>query len=220
MLNGPGQDSHARGRRANDGTAVVEDPGVSQRVGLVLAGGAGRRLGHTKGDLPYRDGGTLAERAARTLWPFCGSVLISLAPEAPNPAPEFAAVRDRPPPGRGPLAGIQAAFEATGEADLLVLACDYPAVDEALLRTLLSHAGPRDELVMPTDPAGHDHPLVALWRRRTEPEVRRAVEEERFKVRALFASWEVRRLGPDWFPGTDLRRALRNVNRAADLDAG
>lgn len=191
---------------------------MSQRVGLVLAGGAGRRMGRTKGDMPHRDGGTLAERAARAVWPFCGSVLISLAPEAKNPAPGFDVVRDRPPGGRGPLAGILAAFEASRDADLLVLACDYPAVDEVLLKTLLSHAAPRDDLVMPTDPSGHDHPLVGLWSRRTEAEVRRAIEEERFKVRALFASWEVRRLGPDWFPGTDLGRALRNLNRQADLD--
>jgi molybdopterin-guanine dinucleotide biosynthesis protein A len=191
---------------------------MAQRVGLVLAGGFGRRMGRTKGDLPYGDGGTLAERAARTLWPFCGSVLISVAPGSENPAAAFPAIEDRPPAGRGPLAGIGRAFDTTGDSDLLVLACDYPAVEEGLLRTLLAHARPEDDLVMPTDPRGYDHPLVGLWSRRTEHEVRLALDRNRLKVRALLASWQVRRLGPDWFPGLNLNDALRNFNRVGDLD--
>ena len=108
---------------------------MAQRVGLVLAGGRGERLGRSKGDLSY-DGKTLAERASALLWPICGSVLVSLSEGVENPAPNYPPLVDPPPSGRGPLAGIDAAFEATGDADLLVLACDYPCVTQALLRRL------------------------------------------------------------------------------------
>ena len=191
---------------------------MSQCVGVVLAGGLGQRMGRTKGDLVF-DGRTLAQRAATTLWPFCGSVLISVAHAAANPAPGHPAVEDAPPAGRGPLAGLVAAFDASGGADLLVLACDYPQVEPALLRKLLSFATEDHDVTLMTDAGGRDHPLVGLWRRRTEGRVRQALESGMFKVRALLGEFEVRRLGPADFPGIDLDRALHNLNWPSDLEA-
>ena len=192
---------------------------MSQRVGVVLAGGLSRRLGRAKGELAFA-GETLARRAADAVWPLCASVLISVGPEAENPAPGFSLVRDRPPRGRGPLAGIDAAFRITGDADLLVLACDYPRVGADLLRLIVrtSEEEEQDDIVMPVDPRGRDHPLVALWRRSTAAVVAEAVQEERLKVQALLADCRVRRLGPRLFPGLDAGRVLLNLNRPADLE--
>ena len=136
----------------------------------------------------------------------------------PNPAPGFPTLVDPPPAGRGPLAGIGGAFAATGDADLLVLACDYPFVTEKLLRRLAEAATDGDDLVMMTDFSGRDHPLVALWRRGAAAAVRRAVEQRRYKVRSLLTELSVRRLGPSELRGVDLDRALVNINRPEDLD--
>ena len=190
---------------------------MSQRVGLVLAGGLSRRFGRTKSDLAFQ-GETLAQRAADAVWPHCASVLISVGPGGENPAPGFAVVQDRPPAGRGPLAGIDAAFRITGDADLLVLACDYPKVGSDLMRIIVQAADDEDEIVMPVDTRGRDHPLVALWRRSTAPVVAEALREERLKVRALLADCRVRRLGPRLFPGLDAGRVLLNLNRPSDLE--
>src|SRR5262245_53002815 len=100
---------------------------MGQLIGVVLAGGEGRRMGAPKGGIAF-EGMSLAERAARTLRPVCGSVLVSIARGQPNPAPAYPYVEDETPTSRGPLAGILAAFASTGKADLLVLACDYPWV--------------------------------------------------------------------------------------------
>lgn len=189
---------------------------MSQRVGLVLAGGRGRRLGRSKGDLEVA-GRTLASRAAELLWPFCGSVLVSVSPGAPNPAPDHAAVEDDPPSGRGPLAGIDAAFRVSGDADLLVLACDYPRFEAALLQGIVDRREADDDLVILTDSKGRDHPLAGLWSRRTAPLVAQAVEQERLKVRSLLADFTVRRLGPESFPGIELDRALFNLNWPDEL---
>ena len=191
---------------------------MAQRVGLVLAGGRGERLGRTKGDLPF-EGSTLAERAAALLWPICGSVLVSISEGAENPAAAYPCLVDPPPAGRGPLAAIDAAFDATGDADLLVLACDYPFVTQALMRRLASHAMGEDDIVMMTDFAGRDHPLVALWCRCAASAVREAVTARRFKVRGLLPDVAVRRLGPSEFQGIDLDKALFNLNRPEDLRA-
>ncbi|HKQ62948.1 MAG TPA: molybdenum cofactor guanylyltransferase [Candidatus Polarisedimenticolaceae bacterium] len=189
---------------------------MAQCVGVVLAGGAGRRLGRSKGDLRFR-GTTLAERAAAVLWELCGSVLISTAPGTPNPAPAYPVIEDPAPAGRGPLVGIGAAYAATGAADLLVLACDYPRVGAELLRQVLDAAEPEDEAVILTDGAGRDHTLVGLWRRQAEPVVREAVQAGRFQVRGLLAELAVRRLGPSALPELDLDHLLFNLNWPEEL---
>jgi molybdopterin-guanine dinucleotide biosynthesis protein A len=191
---------------------------MSQRIGVVLAGGKGRRLGCNKAEIEL-DGQSLAERAVAALWPFCASVLVSIPHDGTNPTPRFVEVRDELPAGRGPLAGIDAAFKATGEADLLVLACDYPRVDNFILRRLVWYAAnPEDELVLMTDAAGRDHPLVAVWKRSMHAVVREALDREDYQVRALMPDVQVRRVGPPEFPGTDLDRALANINWPADLE--
>jgi len=189
---------------------------VGQVIGLVLAGGAGRRMGTPKGAMQL-DGRTLARRAAETLWPVCGTVLISVAPGAANPAPAFDAVEDELPAGRGPLAGIAAGFARSGDADLLVLACDYPRVTTALLGTVLAQGDDEHDLVMPTDRAGRDHPLVALWRRSCEPALGRALQEGFLKVAALLAELRVRRLDPRHFADAETTGAFLNVNTPVDL---
>ena len=188
---------------------------MAQTIGVVLAGGAGRRFGTPKGNVML-GGSTLAERAARALKPLCGSVVVSVAPGASNPAPGCPAIEDDAP-GRGPLAGIASAYRATGQADLLVLACDYPAVGTSFLRSLLAEGSGHEDLVMPVDAAGRDHPLVALWRRSAFPAVEAALAEGALKVSALFPDLAVRRLPSALFPNFELTRVLANVNWPDDL---
>jgi len=189
---------------------------MAQTIGVVLAGGTGNRFGRTKGDVVL-GGSTLAERAARALKPLCGGVIVSIARFGTNPAPLYPTIEDAGP-RRGPLGGLAAAFGSTGQADLLVLACDYPAVGTSFLRALLAAAHGDDDLVFPVDATGRDHPLVALWRRSTEATVNAALERNQLKVQALLPDLAVRRLPALVLPNFDLNRVLSNVNWPEDLD--
>jgi molybdopterin-guanine dinucleotide biosynthesis protein A len=188
---------------------------VPPLIGLVLAGGQGARFGKPKGEVVFH-GRTLAQCAAEVLWPLCTGVLVSIRAGARNPAPDLIPVEDPPPAGRGPLVGILAGMEATGDSDLLVLACDYPLIDTALL-SHLAEAGPESDVVMLTDNNGRDHPLAAIWRRPSEDRVRAALNEKRYKVRGLLGEMDVVRIGPREFPDRDLTRALTNVNMEDQL---
>lgn len=186
-------------------------------VGLVLAGGAGSRLGGPKG--LFRVGGvSLAERAALTVAAVTEGVLVSVAPGGSNPAPGYPVVEDRPPAGRGPLAGIAAAFALTEGRDLLVLACDYPRVGPELLRALLARATDTDEIVLVQGPDERDHPLVGLWRGVLAGRVEEALGRGALRVGELVRGSSVRRLGPQELSGFDLAQALVNVNRPEDLE--
>ncbi len=189
---------------------------MAQLIGVVLAGGEGRRFGRSKGEVPL-GGSTLADRAARAVKPLCGSVIVSIAKGEGNPAPGYATVEDHGP-RRGPLGGLSAAFASTGQADLLVLACDYPAVGSSFLRSLVAAAEGAGDLAFPVDPTGRDHPLVALWRRSAEAVVNDALRDNLLKVHAILPDLEVRRLPSQVFPNFDLRRVLSNVNWPEDLE--
>ena len=190
---------------------------MAQTIGVVLAGGEGRRFGRPKGEV-LLGGSTLADRAARALKPLCGSVIVSVASGTANPAPGYPVVEDQGP-RRGPLGGLAAAFASTGQADLLVLACDYPAVGTSFLRSIVAVAEGPGDLIFPVDDGGRDHPLVGLWRRSAERFVSAALAEHAFKVQALFPDLSVRRLPVQVFPNFDLRTVLANVNWPEDLDA-
>ena len=105
-------------------------PGVS---GLLLTGGASRRLGVDKATLVL-DGETLAERAACRLASVCDPVLEVGGGVTPLPT-----VREAPP-GRGPLAALAAGAESLAalghHGGVVLLAVDLPNVDVPLLELL------------------------------------------------------------------------------------
>jgi len=113
-------------------------------AGLVLTGGASRRLGIDKATL--RVGGeSLADRTARVLTSVADPVL-----EVGPGLTRLEVVREAEP-GRGPLAAMAAggaalAARGAGERAVLVLAVDLPALDPALLRLLVA-APPADAVV-------------------------------------------------------------------------
>jgi molybdopterin-guanine dinucleotide biosynthesis protein A len=108
--------------------------------GVLLTGGASRRLGTDKATLVV-DGETLAARAARVLGAVCDEA-VEVGPGVTS----LRAVRESPP-GSGPLAALVAGADALGRRPVLLLACDMPFVDVALLRLLAEWPG--DGTVVP-----------------------------------------------------------------------
>lgn len=103
--------------------------------GILLTGGASRRLGTDKATIVF-DGETLAARAGRVLSTVCDPV-VEVGPGVSG----LRAVREEPA-GSGPLAALVAGADAIGaDAPLLLLACDMPFVDVALLELLATWPG-------------------------------------------------------------------------------
>jgi molybdopterin-guanine dinucleotide biosynthesis protein A len=145
-------------------------------VGVVLAGGASRRMGRDKAALAV-DGETLAARAARRLLGVCPRVAI--ADGGRGLVPGLPSLPDAP--AAGPAAGILGAARAWPGHPLLVLACDLPGVSEALLRELTrrppfgdaldagdaGNAGDATDAF--ADPAADPDWVVPRWERGLEP---------------------------------------------------
>jgi len=104
---------------------------MARLAGLVLAGGASRRMGRDKARLPIK-GKALGEIMADTLRAAgCDPVLIS----GPDDIKDVFL-------GQGPLAGIHAAFDHLGKAEaMLIVPVDMPALSPDSLKVLAEADG-------------------------------------------------------------------------------
>jgi molybdopterin-guanine dinucleotide biosynthesis protein A len=108
---------------------------MRQVAGVLLTGGASRRMGTDKARLVV-NGETLAARGARVLSEVCDPV-IEVGPSVSG----LPAIREDPP-GAGPLVALLAGVGALGNPRTVVLlACDLPLVDARLLRLLVEWPG-------------------------------------------------------------------------------
>lgn len=108
---------------------------MRQMAGVLLTGGASRRLGTDKAQVVVNDE-TLAARSARVLASACDPV-IEVGPGVSG----LPAVREEPA-GAGPLVALLAGVGALGAPrSVILLACDLPNVSLELLRLLVEWPG-------------------------------------------------------------------------------
>lgn len=130
-------------------------------AGVLLTGGASRRLGTDKARLRRPDGLTLAEHAAGLLRATCAGAI-----EVGDGASGLPAVREDPPLA-GPLVALLAGVDAllarhmcTEAAHVVVLGCDYPRLDVSALERLVA-AEPAGATAIATTPDGRLHYVCA-----------------------------------------------------------
>ncbi|MDP3816937.1 molybdenum cofactor guanylyltransferase MobA [Pseudomonas sp.] len=115
---------------------------------LLLAGGRGQRMGgQDKGLLDWQGRPLIAWLHALAR-PLTDDLIISCNRNAERYAPYAdRLVADEVADFQGPLAGIRAGLKVARHHWLLVLPCDAPGLDLALLQALLSQAGERAVVV-------------------------------------------------------------------------
>ncbi len=185
-------------------------------VGVVLAGGASRRMGRDKARLRLPgspEHRTLVESTVERLRTVCSEVVVADRGRGVAPG----SVADGP--GRGPAAGILGAAAARPGRDLLVLACDLPRVPTALLTALADV--PDDDWIVPAwgEPARLE-PLCALYRRAALAALGEQVRRGVFAVHRLAgaAGLVVHHLGDDALRAFGRPEELfHNLNTPADL---
>ena len=197
-------------------------------VGVVLAGGASRRMGQDKALLRSGAGPTLLERTVATVHAAgLREVVLSV-----STVEQGRALRDAVPavaglrlvvdaePGRGPLGALYAALTAFPHHHVLLVACDMPRLEVAALRALLEK--PRDADAVVPRVAGWDQPLTALYGPACLPLTARLLAQGRLAMRDLLAAPGLR---VRFLDDARLARAgvvaaaFDNVNTPADLEA-
>ena len=132
--------------------------------GLVLSGGASRRMQHDKALIDYH-----GEPQLRWTYQLLASLLPRVFVSVRNDQREEPVRREFPQivdmySDAGPAAGILSAQALYPDVAWLVVACDLPKLDEATLRRLLEARDPsREATAFTSSHDGLPEPLCALW---------------------------------------------------------
>ena len=183
-------------------------------TGLVLCGGASRRMGRDKALLPV-DGRPLVMRVARRIEPACSPVLLS--PGRPGRLgglgyPEVADVV----PGGGPLAGLVAGLVASPHRLIAAVAGDMPFASPEVL-ALLASVSEGFDVAVPVTESGRE-PLHAVYAREALPELRAALRQGRLALREAITGLRVRDVQrSEWVSADRSGRFALNLNRVEDL---
>ena len=135
-------------------------------AGVVLAGGASRRMGRDKALVDAPDGRPLALVGVEALQDAgAAEVLVVGGDEASLRALGLPWVADLHP-GEGPLGGILTAFAHTGADLVVVMACDMPGVGPEVPTALVAAMADEPDAGVALAVVGdRDQPLTACWRR-------------------------------------------------------
>lgn len=165
-------------------------------IGVVLAGGASRRMRRDKGTLDYH-GVTQAEYCYRLLTRHCTQVLVSVneGQSQREPYVRLPLVVDSGSVA-GPAAGLLSAWMAFPDAALLTLAVDLPLVDDLLLSRLAGNRNPGKAATAWLHPDGVLEPLCAIWEPNLRAELIAATDAGSPSVRRLLEAADVERLLP------------------------
>ncbi|HLV99533.1 MAG TPA: molybdenum cofactor guanylyltransferase [Ktedonobacterales bacterium] len=139
---------------------------MARRVsGAVLAGGQSRRMGSDKAALLI-EGEPLLRRTVRVLSSITEDVSVIGPPDRATLVSDVPILPDRWPQ-QGPLGGIATALWGLAGEVVLVVGCDMPFLNLALLRYLIALAPGYDAVVVGAD--GEMHPLHAVYQHRCLP---------------------------------------------------
>jgi len=183
---------------------------MEKRAGWVLVGGRSRRMGRDKALIEI-DREPLVKRVAGVLEQVCGGVSLIGDPAVYGEL-GWPVVADRFP-GEGPLAGVEAALRVTKFEWNLVVACDMPRLDTAILEQLFRTAAAEDgDCAAPQYSDGRLEPLCAVWNARCHPAVAGALMAGTRKVTEVLRGLALR------YVPVASDEAFANLNTPEDLE--
>jgi molybdopterin-guanine dinucleotide biosynthesis protein A len=193
--------------RATTVTDSVALQGPAPLYGLVLAGGASRRMRTDKAALEYQ-GRPQLERAYELLARYCEKTFVSVRRDqgADPLRAQFPQIVDAYD-DLGPMAGIASAQTQHPASAWLVLACDLPFVTPAALERLIdSRSMATPAIAFRSTHDGLPEPLCAIYEPATRAAVAESIASGRSCPRKLLIRLAVPLLDPVW------HAALDNVN--------
>lgn len=182
---------------------------------IVLAGGAGTRLGGVNKALVEVGGRRVVDRLLDALRPLGAEIVLVNNDGSLAGIPGTRLVPDAEP-GAGALMGLYSGLRAVTTPLATATACDMPFVSTDLLRRLLALAAEYDAVV----PAlgEQTEPLHAVYRATCVPAIETALGQGRKRVNSFFEHVRVRYVSEDELRAWDPElRSFLNVNRPDDL---
>lgn len=188
-------------------------------VAGILVGGQSIRMGRPKATLPLSDGRTLVEHGVSVVsrsGPWIDEVVIlGHCSDLPVSLSSLTVLPDAKP-GAGPLAGLCSLIRYAEKRWALLLACDMPLVEPALLGRLHRAISLGCDAVAfrQCNRPGIWHTCCALYHPRLLPLAERRLEQGHRSLQHLLAAVRMAELHPT----PDEQRAMLNLNAPGDYD--
>ena len=186
-------------------------------AGIVLCGGKSTRMGVPKATLPFGNE-TMLQRVVRILHTVASPIVVVAAREQslPELAADIIVTRDERE-AQGPLEGLRAGLSALPASIDVAYAtsCDVPLLEPAFVTRMVELLGDHDIAVVEVD--GFPHPLSAVYKRNTLPQIESLLAVKRLRPVFLFDMMRTRRVRPEEMIAVDPElRTLRNLNTKED----
>ena len=178
-----------------------------QAAAIIMAGGDSRRMGQDKSML-LLGGQPVIKRIYDQIRPYFDQIKISTnAPEKHSfLGAEVVSDKVR---GQGPLMGIFSALGASANEVNLVVACDIPRVDIALVKRMIRERCGAD-IVVPRYGQGRIEPLFGVYCKSALPAINETLEAGKRKIADAFGLCRVK------YIDLDDAEELTNLNTMAD----
>lgn len=191
-------------------------PGLPAPIfsGVVLTGGASRRMGRDKA-LVEVGGRALAVRVAQALRDAGAGQVFAVggALDALSDLGLDAVADDHP--GEGPVGGLLTALSHASSPVVAVLACDLPAAAPSAVRLVVAALDADPDLACAIPMVqGRSEPLHGAWRRSSHPRIQAMFDRGERAMHSVIAD-----LGGTAVHGVD-PAALADADTPADLEAG
>lgn len=184
-------------------------------TGVLLAGGNSSRMGRNKALMPLA-GHRLVDRALAILRGIFDDLLI-----VTNSPDLYADLGVRMVPdlvvGKGALGGIHSAIYHVATPHCLVVACDMPFLNAAILRYLVEQRSGYDVVVPSVH--GRPQPLHAVYGKACLQPIARRLETDLLHVVGFFPDVRVREVASEELAGFDPEGlSFRNLNTPEEFD--
>lgn len=182
-------------------------------LGVVLCGGASKRMGRDKAALTTRQGQSFLDHAGRRLQEHCGTVCVSSSQQRET---DFHRIPD-PPESHGPISGIHASLSYArdhGFDACVFTPVDTPALTSRDLQTLIdAFAGHRDQVVCAVSDQTPEHiePLIAIYPVTLVDIIGTSIDAGQYSPRRLLRSLPITTVPLS-------AASCRNINTPSDLD--
>ncbi|MGV2964356.1 molybdenum cofactor guanylyltransferase [Paenibacillus sp. FSL H8-0317] len=151
-------------------------------TGIILAGGLSSRMGTNKAMLEL-NGSLVLQHVTKAMRPAVSRIIVAAGPNVTTyGAMGYDCVQDHYP-GKGPLAGLHAALEASDTDWNLVCACDMPLLQTSFfdgIKKLVESHNSYSAIVPRVD--GHVHPLAGAYHIRVLPDLEQRLIQDHLRV--------------------------------------
>ncbi len=184
-------------------------------TGVVLAGGESRRMGTDKAFLKV-NGMPMVERVIGTLRSVCDHIIV--VTNSPEPYARMGVdVTADAFSDRGALVGIYSGLLRSRSDRSMVVACDMPFLNAALIEYMTRVAGEYD-VVLPRV-GEFIEPLHAVYRKALLPVIEYHLRSDRRRIRDIFPGLRIRHITEDEIDRFDpARRSFLNLNTRKEYE--